>query len=110
MFDVRVPQMSYPIGNGKKRSGKRCLAIGTDCSVGKMYTGIAMERAMLERGMKASFRATGQTGILITGDGVPLDAVIADFMAGSIEYLTPACAARWMTLSKPSCANSSSIE
>ena len=39
--------------------------------------------------MKASFRATGQTGILITGDGVPLDAVIADFMAGSVEYLTP---------------------
>jgi hypothetical protein len=40
-------------------------------------------------GLKSTFRATGQTGILITGDGVPLDAVIADFMAGSIEYLTP---------------------
>ncbi|PKP79468.1 MAG: DUF1611 domain-containing protein, partial [Alphaproteobacteria bacterium HGW-Alphaproteobacteria-2] len=38
---------------------------------------------------KASFRATGQTGILITGDGVPLDAVVADFMAGAVEWLTP---------------------
>jgi uncharacterized NAD-dependent epimerase/dehydratase family protein len=81
--------VNYPIADGKKRSGKRCLAVGTDCSVGKMYTAMAMERDMRERGLKATFRATGQTGILITGDGVPLDAVIADFMAGSIEWLTP---------------------
>ena len=54
-----------------------------------MYTALALDNAMRERGMKSTFRATGQTGILITGDGVPLDAVVADFMAGSIEYLTP---------------------
>ncbi len=89
LIDVRVPTVEYPIANGKRRSGKRCLAVGTDCSVGKMYTALSMEKVMRERGMKASFRATGQTGILITGDGVPLDAVIADFMAGSVEYLTP---------------------
>lgn len=89
LHDVRIPTVAYPIANGKKRSGKRCLAVGTDCSVGKMYTAIAMEREMHARNMKASFRATGQTGILITGSGVPLDAVIADFMAGSVEYLTP---------------------
>lgn len=89
LHDVRIPTAAYPIANGEKRSGKRCLAVGTDCSVGKMYTGIAMEREMLARGMKATFRSTGQTGILITGGGVPLDAVIADFMAGSVEYLTP---------------------
>lgn len=89
LHDVRVPSVGYPIANGVKRSGKRCLAVGTDCSVGKMYTAMAMERDMQERGMKATFRATGQTGILITGHGVPLDAVIADFMAGSVEYLTP---------------------
>ncbi len=89
LHDVRVPTVGYPIANGKKRTGKRCLAVGTDCSVGKMYTAMAMERDMAERGMKATFRATGQTGILITGHGVPLDAVIADFMAGSVEYLTP---------------------
>ncbi len=89
LHDVRVPAVAYPIANGIKRSGKRCLAVGTDCSVGKMYTALCMEREMVARGMKASFRATGQTGILITGDGVPLDAVIADFMAGSVEWLTP---------------------
>ncbi len=89
LHDVRIPSVKYPIANGVRRKGKRCLAVGTDCSVGKMYTAIAMEREMRERGMKADFRATGQTGILITGGGVPLDAVIADFMAGSIEYLTP---------------------
>ncbi|MEQ8292658.1 MAG: N-acetyltransferase DgcN [Roseovarius sp.] len=89
LHDVRVPSVKYPIADGKKRRGKRCLAVGTDCSVGKMYTAMAMERDMTERGMKATFRATGQTGILITGEGVPLDAVIADFMAGSIEWLTP---------------------
>ena len=89
LHDVRIPSVKYPIANGVKRTGKRCLAVGTDCSVGKMYTALAMDAEMRQRGMKSTFRATGQTGILITGDGVPLDAVIADFMAGSIEYLTP---------------------
>ncbi len=89
LHDVRVPEVDYPIANGKKRTGKRCLAVGTDCSVGKMYTALAMDKEMRERGMKSTFRATGQTGILITGDGVPLDAVVADFMAGSVEYISP---------------------
>ena len=89
LHDVRVPEVDYPIANGEKRSGKRCLAVGTDCSVGKMYTALAMDAEMQKRGMKATFRATGQTGILITGDGVPLDAVVADFMAGSVEYISP---------------------
>jgi len=89
LFDVRIPSVAYPIANGKNRTGKRCLAIGTDCSVGKMYTGLAMDTEMHARGMNSTFRPTGQTGILITGGGVPLDAVIADFMAGAVEYLTP---------------------
>ncbi|WP_028094780.1 N-acetyltransferase DgcN [Pseudodonghicola xiamenensis] len=89
LHDVRIPSVQYPIANGVKRTGKRCLAVGTDCSVGKMYTALAMDAEMRARGMQSTFRATGQTGILITGNGVPLDAVIADFMAGSIEYLTP---------------------
>jgi uncharacterized NAD-dependent epimerase/dehydratase family protein len=89
LHDVRIPEVDYPIANGVKRSGKRCLAVGTDCSVGKMYTSLAMDKEMKARGLKSSFRATGQTGILITGDGVPLDAVIADFMAGAVEWLTP---------------------
>ncbi|MCA0872944.1 DUF1611 domain-containing protein [Seohaeicola saemankumensis] len=89
LHDVRVPEVEYPIANGVKRTGKRVLAVGTDCSVGKMYTALALDAAMREAGMKSTFRATGQTGILITGDGVPLDAVVADFMAGSVEWLTP---------------------
>lgn len=89
LHDVRVPNVQYPIADGKKRSGKRVLAVGTDCSLGKMYTALALDEAMKEKGMKSTFRATGQTGILITGSGVPLDAVIADFMAGAVEYLTP---------------------
>ncbi|MGJ8617702.1 MAG: N-acetyltransferase DgcN [Sulfitobacter sp.] len=89
LHDVRVPNVQYPIADGKKRTGKRVLAVGTDCSAGKMYTALALDEAMREKGLKSTFRATGQTGILITGSGVPLDAVIADFMAGAVEYLTP---------------------
>jgi uncharacterized NAD-dependent epimerase/dehydratase family protein len=89
LHDVRVPEVDYPIADGKARNGKRVLAVGTDCSVGKMYTTLALDKAMREMGMKSTFRATGQTGILITGDGVPLDAVVADFMAGAVEWLTP---------------------
>lgn len=89
LHDVRLPSVQYPIANGENRQGKRCLAVGTDCSVGKMYTALAMGEVMRGRNIKSTFRATGQTGILITGNGVPLDAVIADFMAGSVEYLTP---------------------
>ena len=89
LHDVRIPSVAYPIANGVKRSGKRMLAVGTDCSVGKMYTGLAVDAEMRKRGMKSTFAPTGQTGILITGRGVPLDAVIADFMAGAVEWLTP---------------------
>ncbi|WP_417259717.1 N-acetyltransferase DgcN [Celeribacter sp.] len=89
LHDVRVPSITYPIATGVKRTGKRCLAVGTDCSVGKMYTALAMDKVMKERGEKSTFCATGQTGILVTGKGVPLDAVIADFMAGAVEWLTP---------------------
>ncbi|MFK7877583.1 MAG: N-acetyltransferase DgcN [Paracoccaceae bacterium] len=89
LHDVRIPTVAYPIATGVKRTGKRLLAVGTDCSVGKMYTALCVDQEMQKRGMKSTFRATGQTGILITGGGVPLDAVIADFMAGSVEYLSP---------------------
>lgn len=89
LMDVRIPQQEYPIASGEKRSGKRCLAVGTDCSVGKMYTVLAVEKEMKKRGINADFRATGQTGIMITGQGVPLDAIVADFMSGAVEMITP---------------------
>ncbi len=89
LFDVRYPTQDYPVANGKKRSGKRLLTVGTDCSVGKMYTSLAIEKEMKQRGIEADFRATGQTGILITGAGVSADCVVADFIAGAIETITP---------------------
>jgi uncharacterized NAD-dependent epimerase/dehydratase family protein len=90
LFDVREPPARLPIGTGEPRAGRRLLTVGTDCSVGKMYTALAMERELLRRGVKASFRATGQTGIFIAHSGVPIDAVIADFISGAAEWISPA--------------------
>ena len=90
IFDVRHPSETYPVGTGVKRTGKRLLPVGTDCSCGKMYTALAVDKEMRARGMKATFRATGQTGILITGEGVSVDAVVADFISGAIEVIAPA--------------------
>ncbi len=89
LHDVRDPRPDIPIGNGKPRAGKRLLTVGTDCSVGKMYTTLCLASALAKRGIAADFRATGQTGILIAGDGVPLDAVVADFISGAIEQISP---------------------
>jgi len=90
LTDARHPTRDFHVADGVKRPGMRLLPVGTDCSVGKMYTALAMEREMKARGMKASFRATGQTGIFIAGDGVSVDAVVADFISGATEWLTPA--------------------
>jgi D-glutamate N-acetyltransferase len=90
LSDVRHPTQDFDVGSGKKRSGKRLLTVGTDCSLGKMYTSLAIEREMRHRGMNADFRATGQTGILIAGSGVSVDAVVSDFISGATEFLSPA--------------------
>jgi len=90
LVDVRVPPRGIPVGNGQKRSGRRILTVGTDCAVGKKYTALAMAKAMNEDGMKATFRASGQTGIMIAGEGIPIDAVVADFISGAAELLSPA--------------------
>ena len=90
LHDVREPRPDLPIGNGKPRAGNRLLTVGTDCSVGKMYTTLCLASALEKRGVPADFRATGQTGILIAGDGVPVDAVVADFISGAIEQISPA--------------------
>ena len=89
IIEVREPGQ-YPIAGAQSRSGRRLLAVGTDCSVGKMYTTLALERELRTRGIPADFRATGQTGIMIAGGGVPVDAVVSDFVAGSVEQLCPA--------------------
>jgi uncharacterized NAD-dependent epimerase/dehydratase family protein len=87
--DVRHPTREFEVGNGVKRPGKRLLTVGTDCSIGKMFTALAIEKEMRGRGLKADFRATGQTGILIAGDGVSIDAVVSDFVSGAVEWLCP---------------------
>ncbi|WP_068094719.1 N-acetyltransferase DgcN [Novosphingobium rosa] len=89
LHDVRDPHPDIPVGNGRKRAGKRLLTVGTDCSVGKMYTTLCLAKGLRARGVAADFRATGQTGILIAGSGVPLDAVVADFISGAIEQISP---------------------
>jgi uncharacterized NAD-dependent epimerase/dehydratase family protein len=89
LHDVRQPTRDFEVANGKKRQGKRLLTVGTDVSVGKMFTTLAIEKEMRSRGMKADFRATGQTGIFIAGSGVSIDAVIADFISGAVEWLAP---------------------
>ncbi len=90
IFDVRHPTQEFHVASGKPRSGKRLLTVGTDCSIGKMFTSLALERELRKRGAKADFRATGQTGILIAGEGVSVDAVVADFISGATEWLAPA--------------------
>ena len=90
LTDVREPPADLVVGKGVPRAGRRLLTVGTDCSVGKMYTSLAIEKEMRLRGLDADFRATGQTGILITGDGAPVDAVIADFISGAVEAISPA--------------------
>ncbi|WP_404713929.1 DUF1611 domain-containing protein [Sphingomonas sp. MMS24-J13] len=92
LIDIRVPPANLPVGTGLKRSGRRLLTVGTDCALGKKYTALALARGIAARGVACDFRATGQTGIMIAGGGMPMDAVVADFEAGAAEVLSPAAA------------------
>ncbi len=89
LVDVRVPPADLPVGSGRKRSGRRLLTVGTDCALGKKYTALQLEKDMREAGLDACFRASGQTGIMIAGEGIPIDCVVADFIAGAAELLSP---------------------
>ena len=92
LHDVRHSERRFPVASGERRSGRRLLTVGTDCALGKKYTALALTRAFTAAGLDATFRATGQTGILISGAGVAIDAVVADFIAGAAEWLSPAAA------------------
>ena len=89
LIDVRSPPAKLPVGNGIKRSGKRVLMVGTDCAIGKKYSALALDQAMRDAGMNSTFRATGQTGIMLAGEGIPIDAVVADFISGAAELISP---------------------
>ena len=89
LIDVRRPPANLSVGTGRKRTGKRLLTVGTDCALGKKYTALAIARAFAGKGLDVDFRATGQTGIMIAGSGIPMDAVVSDFESGAAEVLSP---------------------
>lgn len=89
LIDVRVPPPGIEVGRGGRRTGKRVLMVGTDCAVGKKYSALALHQEFVRRGINADFRATGQTGIMIAGEGLPIDAMVADFISGAAEVLSP---------------------
>lgn len=89
LHDLRAPPPGLPVASGRKRTGNRLLTVGTDCALGKKYTALAIARGLSARGRDATFRASGQTGIMIAGGGIAIDAVIADFAAGAVELLSP---------------------
>lgn len=96
LHDVRHAGRTFPLATGRRRTGRRVLMVGTDCAVGKKYAALAIHRALATRGVDADFRATGQTGILISGTGIAVDAVVTDFIAGAAEALSPdAAPAHW---------------
>lgn len=89
LIDVRQPPADIKLASGRRRTGRRLLTVGTDCALGKKYTALALAHAFRQRGLDADFRASGQTGIMIAGGGIPMDAVVSDFAAGAAEMLSP---------------------
>src|SRR5690606_24661599 len=89
LHDVRHADPSFDTGKGTKRTARRLLTVGTDCSVAKKYTPLVIEKAMRARGLDADLRATGQTGIPTSARGVAIDPVASDFISGAVEWISP---------------------
>jgi uncharacterized NAD-dependent epimerase/dehydratase family protein len=89
IWDVRQEPPGLKVGTGAARTleCKRVLTVGTDMSVGKMSTSLELDRAGQKRGLRSRFLGTGQAGIMISGDGIALDAIRVDFAAGAMEQL-----------------------
>ena len=89
IWDVRQEPLNLPIASARARSlaCRRVLTVGTDMGVGKMSTSLELNKAAQKRGLRSKFLATGQAGLMIAGDGVPLDAVRVDFAAGAVEQI-----------------------
>lgn len=89
LIDLRRVEAEYEVvavGAWKERKAKTILTVGTDCNVGKMTASLELHREFARRGLSSDFVATGQTGILLSGRGVPIDSVISDYVAGAIEH------------------------
>lgn len=89
IWDVRQEPANLPVGTGQARTLTclRVLTVGTDMAVGKMSTSLELNRASLQRGLRSTFLGTGQAGMMISGAGIPLDAIRVDFAAGAVEQL-----------------------
>ena len=89
IHDLRKPPADLPVSQGKARliDAYSVLTVGTDCNIGKMTAGLHIRDALTERGVRVGFAATGQTGVLIEGWGIAVDAVVADFIGGAAERL-----------------------
>jgi len=89
IWDVRQEPKGLTVGSGQARSlpCRRVLTVGTDMSVGKMSTSLELHRACLRKGVRSRFIATGQTGLMLGEDGIPLDAVRVDYAAGAVEQM-----------------------
>jgi len=89
IWDVRQEPVGLSVGSGKARSlsCRRVLTVGTDMAIGKMSTSLELQKASKQRGLRSKFLATGQAGLMIAGDGVPLDAVRVDFASGAVEEI-----------------------
>ena len=94
IHDLRRPPANLTVSNGRVRGvdATVVLTVGTDCNIGKMTTQLQLLGKLRERGIRTNFAATGQTGILIEGRGVGVDAVVADFIGGAAESLVLECA------------------
>jgi uncharacterized NAD-dependent epimerase/dehydratase family protein len=89
IHDLRRPPANLPVASGKAKGVEPfvILTVGTDCNVGKMTSQLQITKRLNERGLRTRFVATGQTGIMIEGWGIAVDAVVADFIAGAAEWL-----------------------
>lgn len=89
IHDLRHCDESFDIGSGRARhtSARRILTIGSDCNVGKMVVTVELAHALRQRGWNAPMVATGQTGIMVCGEGVCVDALVSDFVAGAAEAM-----------------------
>jgi uncharacterized NAD-dependent epimerase/dehydratase family protein len=89
IFDLRRPPADLPIASGAAKTVEALvvLTVGTDCNVGKMTAQLQLIKQLNARGLRTRFVATGQTGIMIEGWGIAVDAVVADFIAGAAERL-----------------------
>ncbi len=88
IWDVRTPP-AVPLFSGRAYAvpARVVLTVGSDCAVGKMTASLELARAARERGVRARFVATGQTGIVIAGSGIAIDRVVSDFAPGAAEQL-----------------------